>query len=112
MFGMRARAASFYRRLSGEKTSPDGERDLLVADAILVARAIHARAVAGEATTLRQLHKITHLTQPEALRAVAELERADLLSIEHDVNDALESKVLLDEAMKASISQIARRDAA
>ncbi|WP_152434559.1 hypothetical protein [Erythrobacter sp. THAF29] len=85
---------------------------MLVADAILVAQAIHARASAGEATTLRQLHKITQLTQPEALKVVAELERANLLSIEHDVHDALESTVILDDAMRVSLAQIARRNAA
>lgn len=56
---------------------------------------IHSRQRAGKQTSLRQLHTITDLSQPEALAIVAQLERAQVVSIERDMADAFESKVTM-----------------
>lgn len=57
---------------------------------------LRTRELAGSTTTLRQLHKVSDLTQPEALRVVAALEKAGLVVVEHDLADAFESLVTLD----------------
>ncbi len=72
-----------------------------------VALAIHERECSEKKTTLRQLHKITELTQSEALNAIEELERLGWVSIERDIMDAFESLVTLtDKAMR----QLSRTD--
>lgn len=60
-----------------------------------IVAAIHAREIVKLPTTLGELHQITNLTQVEALRAVARLERAGIVKIEPDHNDAFKSAVCL-----------------
>lgn len=62
-----------------------------------VARVIHERHSNGLTTTLRQLHKISSLSQPQALTLIHELERVGIVQIESNVGDAFESTITITE---------------
>lgn len=57
--------------------------------------AIHHREQQGLQTRLVELHRITGLTQPEALSAIARLERIGIVEIEPDHTNRFESLVAL-----------------
>ena len=78
----------------------------------ILAAAIYDRETAGLATTLRHLHKISDLTQSEALKAVSKLEQEGLVTIEDDTKDAFESVVTITPALGQQLSADARRNAA
>lgn len=67
--------------------------------------AIHVRETRGEATTLRQLHAVADMTQPEALLALGHLERAGSVCIEDNLNDAFASELILTEPTRRWIEQ-------
>ena len=82
-------------------TGRNQARDVSAVRLAQIASAIHARTARGEVTTLRQLHKISDLDQPQALNVVAELERAGVVLIDRNLSDAFESVVKLsDEAQE------------
>jgi len=78
----------------------------------IVAGAIYHREHQGLTTTLRHLHKISDLTQSEALKAVSNLEHAGLVVVSHDTNDAFESVVSLTPGTRARLTANSRRNAA
>ena len=99
MFRMRKAKSAACARVIGWITGRDEARDLSAVQMAQMTSAIHLRAVRGETTTLRQLHKISDLGQPQALTVIAELERAGVVLIDRNLSDAFESVVSLsDEA--------------
>ena len=111
-----AKRTSLYRRLvlwlRGQQNDATGAEEIAIADAAVVIDAILKRERAGEPTTLRQLHKASQLTQPQALRVLGELERAGLVVIERNNVDAFESVITLGEEFRERIEQNSIRDAA
>ena len=77
-----------------------------------VTSAIHARELAGDTTSLRQLHKVTQLSQPEALSLVNQLEQAGIVVIEENLSDAFESKIHLSGKARLRLAEIRSREAA
>lgn len=77
-----------------------------------MAAVLHSRETGGEVTTLRQLHKIAELTQPEALTIVDRLERAGLVEIAHNVGDRFESTISLTEATRRRLDRATKGRAA
>ncbi|MHA7818262.1 MAG: hypothetical protein ACX930_01305 [Erythrobacter sp.] len=74
--------------------------------------AIYRREVSGERTTLRQLHRIAELGQPEALTVIAALEQAGIVGIERNVGDAFESTISLSEAARSRLDRASKGKAA
>lgn len=87
-------------------------RDTGAMDMPEITTAIHLRQRAGHVTTLRQLHKVCELTQPEALTVIAELEHAGIVLIEHNVADAFESTVSLTEEARLRLERVSHSTAA
>ncbi len=69
--------------------------------------ALHSRQLAGRVTSLRQLHKICDLSQPEALTAITELEDAGIVLIKRNVADAFESTVVLTQDARERLDRVA-----
>lgn len=78
----------------------------------ILTSAIHLRESAGQTTTLRHLHKISDLSQSEALKAIAELENSGLVNVSNNTHDAFESEVSLSQEMRDRIEAKSRRNAA
>ncbi|MEL6530101.1 MAG: hypothetical protein AAFQ27_09065 [Pseudomonadota bacterium] len=78
----------------------------------MMARAIYLREADGIVTTLRHLHKISELTQSEALKAVSKLENEGLVTIGDDTTDAFESVVATTATLRQQMAAISRRNAA
>lgn len=74
--------------------------------------AIHSRELEGETTTLRQLHHIAELTQPEALTVVDQLEQAGIVDIDHNVGDRFESTISLSESTRRRLDRATKGKAA
>ena len=58
-------------------------------------RALAQQRTEGFQTTLRQVHKISGLTQPQALTVITQLEQAEIVTINHNIGDAFESVIIL-----------------
>jgi hypothetical protein len=71
-------------------------------DMQLVVDAIRRRETTGDETSLRALHRITPLSQSDALRAVAVLEQAGLVVIMRNMSDELASTVELSEGARSA----------
>lgn len=65
-----------------------------------IVQALKAREAAGTVTTLRQLHTVTGLNQPEALSLANHLERDGVVRIDRNLGDAFESLIVLTDATK------------
>ncbi|MEP3421194.1 MAG: hypothetical protein ABJN35_05640 [Erythrobacter sp.] len=61
-----------------------------------MAKALIRHHLEGYETTLRQLHKISDMSQPEALTVIAQLENSGIIAIDHNIGDAFESVVIVD----------------
>ena len=79
---------------------------------MIIANAIHHRERDGKATTLRDLHKISELSQSDALKAVSVLERAGMVVVSDNTHDAFESAVSLSPKTRDEIETNLRRNAA
>lgn len=112
MFRLRAKTTSVCRRIAALVKGESKQTDARLVDASVLAKAIYQREQSGEATTLRELHKITELTQQRALKAADELQRAGALKIEGDMLDALGANVALSPEMAASLGKIKKDKAA
>ncbi len=101
-----------FKMLNARSTvQSESDRSQLVRAAML-ADAISVRESQGQTTSLRQLHTIAPLAQPEALKAVTELEKHGMIEIEHNLYDALDSQVTLTEKMRRNIERGIRCNAA
>lgn len=97
-------AKSYIDRLKNAlNPSRPKQSDPVAARMAQLTSAIYARECEGEETTLRQLHKISDLSQPEALNTVSALERAGIVKIDTSLTDAFESLVVLTEDAKAGL---------
>ncbi|MEM8726492.1 MAG: hypothetical protein AAGE86_13325 [Pseudomonadota bacterium] len=74
----------------------------------LVTHAVHARELAGETTTLRQLHQVTNISQATALRVVYDLEDAGAFEIEPDEWDRFASRIALTKTMRDEMERASR----
>lgn len=79
---------------------------------MIIANAIHHRERAGEVTKLRDLHKISELSQSDALKAIAVLEKAGMVEVSDNTHDAFESAVSLSPKTRTEIETNLRRNAA
>ncbi len=86
------------------RAKPDAHDSMNVRMAQLTS-AVHQRQISGISTTLRQVHKISGLSQPEALNIVAELERAKIVVINRNTADAFESTIILSEEARTRLDQ-------
>jgi len=66
----------------------------------------------GATTSLRQLHAVCELEQPEALLTLAELRTAGIVSITENASDEFESLIQLNEEGLLRLSQITDQKAA
>lgn len=112
MFGLRATARRLRERLVAAQGDNRRGASAFDANSAVIMRALHRREAAGKSTTLRQLHLVAQLSQPEALRAIAELECEGRIVIEHDLHDALESPITLAPGMRSQASAKSRPDPA
>lgn len=112
MFRLRAAKSYVWRRIAAYFGESQDGVDALALRMAKVTSAVHIRETAGHVTTLRQMHKICDLEQPEALSVVAELERAGILVIERNLGDAFESAVMLSEDAKRRLAKDSDRKAA
>ncbi|BDI61071.1 hypothetical protein [Qipengyuania nanhaisediminis] len=104
---MFARIARLLKRAGMNETEPQAPAHLSA-----LAEVIHERMLADQPTTLRQLHKISDLSQPQALGVMAELERAGIIRIERNMADAFESVITLTPRAQARFSRRRSRKAA
>ncbi|MEL7446625.1 MAG: hypothetical protein AAGK02_12575 [Pseudomonadota bacterium] len=81
-----------------------------IADVALIMQAIHHRHRAGKTTSLRQLHKIANVPQPEALRLARRMEREGVAFIERNSVDAFESHIALSEATHRQLDRVVGSD--
>ena len=106
MLGLRASA----RRIRGLFTPADDSRtgvDHVPSEAAaIITQTVYKRELAGHSTSLRQIHRLAELSQPDALRIVGALEKQGMLSIEADLHDALESRIVLTRPTRDRIAHI------
>ncbi len=74
-----------------------------------VAAALFLREQQGKVTTLRNLHEIAELPQPEAMLALGRLQKAGYVRIEHNLKDAFSSEVILTEGTRSWFDEQVRR---
>lgn len=109
MLGIRA-SAKRLRETLRVTSLPRANRDLSADNSALVAHAIYRREDAGQSTTLRQVHHIVGVGQPEALRLVRELEAEGMVVITDVIHDTWESKIELTDAMRDRLTRILAKD--
>jgi DNA-binding MarR family transcriptional regulator len=112
MFGLRASAQRWRERLANVREARTQGPVSQTEHAAMIAHAIYHREKAGRSTSLRQVHIIADINQPEAMRTINDLERDGMIVIEHNLFDALESQVALTEHMRTRLDTILRRDVA
>lgn len=112
MFGVRAKAREICDRKKAKRAPLTDSAPHVMEGPAMIAHAIYLRDSRGDSTTLRQLHRISDLSQPEALRIVAQLEREGLVHVTRDIHDALESRVKLTRRMRERFDEVAHKDAA
>jgi len=110
MFRFRKAKSVACARVAGWVSGRDKTQDLMATRMAKVTSVVYSRAVCGEQTTLRQLHKISDLAQPQALNVVAELERAGVVLIERNLSDAFESVISLSDEAKARLDRLSEEE--
>jgi DNA-binding MarR family transcriptional regulator len=98
---------SLLTRIRGK--NPEDMRDSTLASPIVMA--IRQRESEGLQTRLVELHGITGLTQPEALSAVARLERLGIVEIEPNHANTFESLVALTDDVRWRLERNSRGEA-
>ena len=113
MFRFKPKGAVMCRKIAEwSRREAADEHEPRLANAATIVYAIFLRERSGATTTLRQLHKITALSQTDALKAVSDLERAQMVLVDRDIHDALESELSLTRIMRAALEQAGDRNAA
>ncbi|MFU7528882.1 hypothetical protein [Qipengyuania sp. ASV99] len=97
MSKLRNAASHISRLFSANRGECSAVAAGIAPDMVEVATAIQSRQAGGHATTLRQLHTISSLSQPQALTLIRALERAGIVHIESNLGDAFESTITLTE---------------
>ena len=105
MSPFRAAKSYVYRIRAAMGGVGDNADELSALRVAQIALAIHERECLEKTTTLRQLHRITELTQSEALNTIDELEQLGWVSIERDIMDAFESPVTLTDKARHQLSR-------
>ena len=105
MIRLRNLKARIYHHFSALRRAKPAVHDGMSVRMAQVASAVHQRELIGASTTLRQVHKISGLSQPEALNIVAELERAQIVVIDRNTADAFESTIILSEEARRRLDQ-------
>ena len=112
MFGLRASAQRLRERLTAARDADAACTPSSTEAAAMIAHAVYQRENASQTTTMRQLHQIVEMSQPEAIRTVRDLESAGMVEIAHDITDTLESRVMLTPRMRDRLETILRRNSA
>ncbi|TRD09909.1 hypothetical protein FGU71_12945 [Erythrobacter insulae] len=102
MFRLRQVAVSICQKLRHSRLAKVDLNSASTAAQDILVQAIKARADTNQTTTLRQLHKITTLSQRQALNAINKLSENQMVAIDHDINDELESTITLMGAKRSS----------
>lgn len=110
MLGLGASARKLRERFDARRDNGDALFPAGGESAALIAHALYRREMNGVTTTLRQVHHLVDIGQPEALRIIKDFEGRGLILIEQDINDELESKVALSEALRQRLTQILQHD--
>lgn len=111
MFRIREKGAALWRKLGWETPAKQAALADRQTRAAIVAKAIYAREQNGVPTTLRLLHQVTPLTQPQALKAVAELEKAKMVVLQRELNDVLASSIVLTDEIRRQLSSADEKSA-
>ena len=106
MSGLRARTRRLCEKVGLLRANDNVAPGPAIDRSAIVAHALYHRERDGQSTSLRQIHLISDIGQPEALRIVADLEEAGLVRVERDIHDALESRVELTERMRGRLAGI------
>ena len=112
MFRLRAAKNCVLDRIAGQSRGARADRGRVALRMAEVTAAIHLRELGGLSTTLRQLHKITEMSQPEALGLIRRLENAGIVRIEGNLADAFESTVFLTGEARRRMDRAAQTKAA
>lgn len=112
MFGARALLSYIHDRFASGSTSPVTRSKDAALEMAALTTALHSRELSGKRTTLRQLHHIAELTQPEALALVDRLERSDIVSIDRNIADAFESIITLSDDTRRRLDRVVEGKAA
>lgn len=111
MLGLRAKARLMRDKLRFGKQSVLESAEPLKGHA-LIAQTLFAREKAGQTTTLRQLHHITQIAQPAALKLLADMERAGDVTVDEALHDTFESTILLSKQARETLRSQPAADAA
>lgn len=99
-------------RLANRFASRTCVRDEAADKMAIMLSAIHFREMQGQTTTLRQLHQISEMPQPEALSLVDKLQKSGIVEIETNLGDAFESRVTLNGDTRKRMNRASTREAA
>lgn len=91
-------------RPDGEDTADSSSKLLRLVDLL------RKRQGSGKATALRQLHAVSGVDQPRALRLLRQLQNAGLARIEPDLHDPLGSLVVLTPEAFGVLDEVLLRD--
>ena len=111
MLGLRSKAKRLRDMLRSKKVVTPETSERLSGHAI-IAQTLFAREKTGQTTTLRQLHHITQITQPAALRILAYMERTGEVTVQEVVHDSFESTIVLSDKKREALKSQIKRDAA
>ncbi len=100
----KARVCKRFSAFRRSRSDGNAARQTTTVRMAQVTTAVHQRQMAGMATTLRQLHRISELSQPEALTVIADLERAGIVEINRNLADAFESTITLTEESRRRLA--------
>ena len=95
--------------MRGDAPSKPVAQSKQMSQMVQMTKALARHRAEGNITTLRQLHKICELTQPQALTVVTELEQAGIVTIDHNISDAFESVIRLDHDAEQLLSETLER---
>lgn len=112
MFKLPELKFTLCRKVSAWNRRNNQPHDLFAARMALVTSALHYREAAGQTTSLRQVHKIAGISQPDALNIIAQLENAGIVSLEDNIGDTFESLIRLNEDVCDGFDARFRRNAA
>ena len=102
MFGLRSKAKQLRKMFRFGRTAETETSEPLEGKA-LIAQTLFAREKAGQVTTLRQLHLITQISQPAALKLLADMERAGQVTVDEVIHDTFESTIELSQQTRKTL---------
>lgn len=112
MIGLRERARRLREKMARAPDLCPNEAGWSDPNVAATVAALWQREIAGQSTSLRQVHLLAHIEQPAALGALRELEWQGMVAIEDDIHDALESRISVTDPMRARMQAGTAKDPA